>query len=85
MSIDGIDLREIDAAWFRRQIGVVSQDPHLFSDTIARNIAYGLDDVSHEDVESAARKANAHEFISNLPLGYQTVVNDKCDLRQPAS
>lgn len=80
MAIEGVDLRDVDAGWYRRQIGVVSQDPHLFSDTVAANIAYGLDDVSQEDVEAAAKMANAHSFILDLPAAYQTPVNDKCAL-----
>ena len=64
----------MDATWFRTQIGAVSQDPRLFSMTVADNIAYGC---SHRaptraDVEEAARQANAHEFIMALPKGYDT-------------
>jgi len=72
--VDGIDLRELDAAWFRTQLGVVSQEPRLFTDSIAGNIAYGCAAATREDVEAAARAANAHDFIAALPLGYETRV-----------
>ena len=72
--VDGIDLRDLDAAWFRSQLGVVNQEPRLFSDTIARNIAYGLPLATQEEIEAAARAANAHDFICALPQGYHTRV-----------
>ena len=81
VAICGVDLREVDAAWYRRRLGVVSQDPHLFSDSIARNIAYGAEGVSQADIEAAALAANADAFIRKLPCGYQTMVNDKCALQ----
>lgn len=127
--LDGVDLRELDSAWFRSQIGVVSQvgtcfclggpcahghghvggltdlhghhgsgtptsftckkhlqllrsrvqEPKLFGMSVAENIAYGSGDVpiTQQDIERAAREANAHEFIMGLPQGYATVVTDK--------
>ena len=72
--LDGMPLTALDAAWFRRQLGVVSQEPRLFSDTIAANIAYGAAGADAAAVEAAARAANAHEFITALPQGYGTLV-----------
>ncbi|KXZ50367.1 hypothetical protein GPECTOR_16g540 [Gonium pectorale] len=65
----GHDLREVDAAWYRRQIGVVPQEPRLFSRSIAANIAYGMehDPPSREELVEAARAANAHDFIMAMP------------------
>lgn len=68
-------MRELDARWYRSQLGVVSQEPSLFSETVAANIAYGLDKkVSQEEIEEASKLANAHGFITALPQGYQTKV-----------
>jgi subfamily B ATP-binding cassette protein MsbA len=77
VTIDGIDLREFDLGTLRRQIGLVSQEVILFHDTVARNIAFGAGDVARADVEAAARTANAHEFISALPQGYDTVIGER--------
>lgn len=78
--VDGQDVTKVDAAQFRRQLGVVSQDPHLLSMSIADNILYGLEGegLTLDDVEAAARMANAHAFITAFPRGYQTMVTDKC-------
>jgi subfamily B ATP-binding cassette protein MsbA len=70
--IDDIDFNIYDNKWLKERIGYVAQDSVLFSDTIANNIAYGLDNPSEEDIINAAIKANAHEFISKLPNKYQT-------------
>ncbi len=70
--IDGIDIRAISQDSLRKQVRVISQDPFLFSRSIAENIRYGAPDASDDQVETAAREANAHEFISKLPEGYQT-------------
>jgi ATP-binding cassette subfamily B protein len=75
--LDGTDLRELDPAWLRRQIGVVSQEPILFSGTIADNIRYGRPEASDAEVEAAARGANAHDFISGFPDGYRTMVGER--------
>jgi ATP-binding cassette subfamily B multidrug efflux pump len=72
--IDGIDLREVTQASLRRQMGLVSQDPFLFSGTIADNIRFGRLDATDTAVEEAARLANAHEFITALPDGYATEI-----------
>jgi ABC transporter fused permease/ATP-binding protein len=75
--LDGVDLRELDPGWLRRQVGVVSQEPILFSGTIADNIRYGREDASDDEVEAAARAANAHEFIARFPDGYRTAVGER--------
>ncbi len=75
--IDGIDLREFDLNSWRRSIGVVSQDTFLFHDTIRANIAFAKPDATLEEIERSAYRAHAHEFIKNLPLGYDTVVGDR--------
>ena len=70
--LDGIDLREIKQRSLRQYVRIVSQDPFLFSRTIEENILYGKPTASHEEVIQAAKLANAHTFISQLPEGYQT-------------
>jgi subfamily B ATP-binding cassette protein MsbA len=77
ITLDGLDLRDLEIASLRRLIGVVTQETILFNDTIAGNIAYGLEDVPLERVVEAARKANAHEFIAARDQGYATVVGEK--------
>lgn len=74
--IDDIDIQEYQLSPLRQQIGLVSQQVTLFNTTIADNIAYGVPDASRERVESAARAAYAHEFIEQLPKGYDTLVGD---------
>jgi ATP-binding cassette subfamily B protein len=75
--IDGVDLRRILQADFRRQIGVVLQDTFLFNDTIQANIRYARPDASPQAVVAAAKAANAHDFIVNKPDGYDTVVGER--------
>ncbi|XP_043207373.1 ATP-dependent translocase ABCB1-like isoform X2 [Amphibalanus amphitrite] len=75
--LDGRDVRELNVAWLRRQIGVVSQEPVLFGTTIAENIRYGRPDCSMKDIEEAARQANAYDFIEELPLKFDTMVGQK--------
>lgn len=75
--VDGVDLRQADLSSLRRQIGIVLQTSLLFSATIAENIAYGRPDASLEEIEAAALAAQAHEFITALPDGYQTVVGER--------
>jgi ATP-binding cassette, subfamily B, bacterial len=74
--IDGEDLRDIEIDELRRNIGIVLQTPFLFSGTIAQNIAYAKPESSREDIIHAAKAANAHDFISNLPEGYDTIVGE---------
>ncbi|ADO69461.1 ABC transporter ATP-binding protein [Stigmatella aurantiaca] len=75
--VDGKDLKALDPEWLRQQIGVVAQEPLLFSSSIAENIRYGRMDASDAEVEAAARAANAHEFISRFPEGYRTPVGER--------
>ncbi|CAF1398804.1 unnamed protein product [Rotaria sordida] len=75
--LDGIDIRQLNLHWVRSQLGLVSQEPILFDITIAENIAYGLENVPMDDIINAARKANIHDFIEQLPQGYETKVGLK--------
>jgi ATP-binding cassette, subfamily B, bacterial MsbA len=75
--VDGTDLRQFDIGSWRKNIGVVSQDVFLFNDTLKNNIAYGNPKADQNQIESAARKAYAHEFIQTLPQGYETIVGDR--------
>ena len=74
--LDGVDLRKIKQRSLREYVRIVSQDPFLFSRTIEENIRYGKPEATEEDVIQAARMANAHEFISQLPDGYQTRIQE---------
>jgi ATP-binding cassette subfamily B protein len=75
--IDGIDVRQMKLRNLRQHIGIVLQAPFLFNATIAENIAYGQPEASMEAVEAAARAAAAHKFITQFPLGYQTMVGER--------
>jgi len=75
--IDGVDIRELEVGEYRRQLGMVLQDPYLFHGTILENIAYGLKDPRLEDVVTAAKAANAHEFICKLDQGYESTVGER--------
>ena len=77
VTIDGADVRDVRLASLRRQIGIVAQDPFLFSATVRENIAFGAPEASDADVERAARLAQAHDFIAVLPQGYDTVVGER--------
>jgi ATP-binding cassette subfamily B protein len=75
--IDGVDLRRLDTNHYRRQVGMVLQDPYLFHGTVLENIRYGRPDASLDDVIEAAIAANAHEFILELAQGYDTIVGER--------
>jgi subfamily B ATP-binding cassette protein MsbA len=75
--IDGHDVREVTLASLRTQTGIVTQETILFNDTLRNNIAYGQPQVSQADVETAARAALAHDFITVLPEGYDTVIGER--------
>jgi ATP-binding cassette, subfamily B, bacterial len=75
--IDGTDVRQLDTGHFRRQIGMVLQDPYLFHGTVLDNIRYGLPEAPLGDVVAAAIAANAHDFITKLQHGYDTVVGER--------
>jgi len=76
ISIDGIDIRQLSLASLRSLISVVDQNTFLFNDTVANNIAYGLSSASSPQIEDAARAANAHDFIIQLPEGYATLIGE---------
>lgn len=75
--IDGIDLKDCSLADWREQIAVVSQEPILFHDTVANNIAFGRSDVTMKQIELASKKAMAHEFIMTLEHGYETLIGER--------
>lgn len=75
--VDGVDLRELDLGTYRRQLGIVQQDPFLFHGTLLENIRYGLPDATLDEVITAARAANAHDFICKMPLAYETIVGER--------
>jgi len=77
ISVDGANLRNIDVKSLRSQMAYVSEDSFLFGDTVAGNIAYARADASREEVERAAKLAQAHDFITDLPDGYDTVVGER--------
>ena len=77
IGIDGVDLRDLDQGHYRRQIGMVLQDPYLFHGTVLENIRYGKHDATLDEVVVAARAANAHDFICQLPHGYETMVGER--------
>jgi ABC-type multidrug transport system fused ATPase/permease subunit len=75
--VDGVDVRDVTRRSLRREIGVISQDPFLFSATVRENIAFGVLDATDEQVERAARAAQAHEFVEQLPHGYDTIIGER--------
>lgn len=77
LTLDGHDLRVLDATWLRRRVGVVSQEPMLFSTSVAENIRYGREDASDEEIQQAAIAANADAFIRGFPQGYDTQVGER--------
>lgn len=77
ITVDGIDIKDIKLSSLRRHIGIVSQDVFLFDGTIKENIAYGKPTASDEEIADAARRANIHEYISTLELGYETEVGER--------
>jgi ATP-binding cassette subfamily B protein len=75
--IDGVDVRDYDVKWLRRQVGIVLQEPYLFHGTIAENIAYGHPEATPEQIIEAAKAANAHDFVVGFPDGYDTMVGER--------
>ena len=71
-----MNIKELNLKWLRSHIGVVSQEPVLFDTTIAENIRYGKEDATMEEIQEAAKNANAHNFIMDLPKGYDTLVGE---------
>ncbi|MDE7325172.1 MAG: ABC transporter ATP-binding protein/permease, partial [Lachnospiraceae bacterium] len=77
VSIDGVDVRDVSLRSLRRNIGIVQQDVYLFAGTVADNIRYGKLDATKQEIEAAAKSANAHEFIMGLPDGYETYIGQR--------
>ena len=77
VAIDGVDVRDMTLSSLRRSVGIVMQEVFAFLGTLRENIAYGVDDVSDEDIVSAARTAQLHDFIADLPDGYATMVGER--------
>jgi len=77
ITVDGHDVRDLTLASLRRTVGVISQDPFLFSATVRENISFGAGDLPQSAVEEVARAAQAHEFIERLPQGYDTVIGER--------
>ncbi|CAF4671828.1 unnamed protein product [Rotaria sp. Silwood1] len=75
--LDGVNIRQLNIQWLRSTLGLVSQEPILFNLTIAQNIAYGKENTSIENIIDAATKANIHDFVQQLPRGYETRVGMK--------
>jgi ATP-binding cassette subfamily B protein len=77
VTIDGTDVRDVTLTSLRREIGVIPQDPFLFSASVRENLAFGRPDADDEQLEEAARLAQAHEFVAELPNGYDTVIGER--------
>jgi ATP-binding cassette, subfamily B, bacterial len=77
VTIDGVDVRDVTLDSLRGAVGVIAQDPFLFSASVRENIAFGRADISGEEVERFARLAQAHEFVERLPQGYDTVIGER--------
>ncbi len=77
ITVDGTALTELDPSWLRRQVGVVAQEPILFSTTIAENIRYGRPGATQAEIEAAARMANAESFVNAFPERYETLVGER--------
>ncbi|MDY6863834.1 MAG: ABC transporter ATP-binding protein [Thermodesulfobacteriota bacterium] len=75
--IDDIDIRSLDLKWLRQQIGLVTQENLLFNDTVSNNISYGKEDASIDEIKNAAQIAYAHDFITDMTNGYNTVIGEK--------
>ena len=75
--IDGLDIRQVTLRSLRGQVGIVTQDTVLFDESVASNIAYGTSRATLDEIEAAARAANAHDFIAALPQGYQTMIGER--------
>jgi ATP-binding cassette subfamily B protein len=80
-----VDIRSLPISEYRRNIGLVLQEPFLFFGTIAENIAYGKPDATREEIIAAARAAHAHEFILRLPQGYDSLVGERGQACRAAS
>ncbi len=77
MTLDDVNVKDFNIPWLRKQIGVVSQEPVLFGYTIGQNIAFGKEGATREEIEAAAKMANAHDFITRFENGYDTDVGER--------
>ncbi|KAK3154336.1 hypothetical protein QOZ80_2BG0189220 [Eleusine coracana subsp. coracana] len=77
VALDGVDIRRLRLKWLRSQMGLVSQEPALFATSVRENILFGKEDATEEEIVAAAKAANAHSFISQLPQGYDTQVGER--------
>lgn len=76
--VDGVAVHKLQLKWLRSQMGLVSQEPALFATSVKENILFGKEDATEDEVVEAAKASNAHGFISQLPLGYDTQVSAIC-------
>ena len=79
VELDGVNLKNLNVQWLRGQLGLVSQEPVLFDTTVAENIRLGMPNATQEQIENAAKQANAHDFIMSFPDGYMTNVGSVGD------
>ena len=79
ITIDGIDIKDVYIKDLRKNIGIITQDTILFNDTVYNNIVFGMEDVDRDEVFNYAKMSNAHDFIINLPNGYNTIIGDRGD------
>lgn len=77
ITVDNVDLQDLDVVSWRSHIGVVSQDTFIFNATVIANLRFAREDATEEEIHHAARLANAHDFITNLPQGYETLLGDR--------
>src|SRR5207247_5910228 len=77
VTLDGADVRDVKLTSLRHAIGVISQDPFLFSATVRENIMFGAPDLDEAEVKRIARLAQAHEFVERLPDGYDTIIGER--------
>jgi ATP-binding cassette subfamily B protein len=77
VTIDGADVRDVTLTSLRREIGVIAQDPFLFSASVRENLSFGRPQATDEEIHEAARLAQAHEFVERLPDGYDTVIGER--------
>ena len=77
IKIDGKDIKELELKSLRSLMGIVTQETFLFDDTVKANIAYGVENISNDEIKDAAKAANAHEFIQKLPDGYNTIIGER--------
>ena len=77
IKIDGKDIKDLELKSLRSLMGIVTQETFLFDDTVKANIAYGVENISDDEIKDAAKAANAHEFIQKLPDGYNTIIGER--------